>query len=307
MADMPKVAPKNDAAHVLRLTCTQMQAIAISDMLTDTLDPIDTAVTAFEAVATTERWNGGAWTVEVFFGTAPDEPAVRRLIALIASQPIAGEAVFGRVPERDWVASSLQGLTAVKAGRFVVHGKHDRDKIRNNDIGLEIEAALAFGTGHHGTTRGCLLMLDGLLKRRRPARILDIGTGTGVLAIAAARALKIRVAAGDIDLVSVEAARANARLNRAAPYVQPVLAKGLGHPALRGQRLYDLAFANILAKPLRLMAPLLCASVADDGEIILSGLIACDVPGVLTAYSAQNFILARRLDLEGWSTLLMRR
>ena len=301
------MTPPRHSAHVLRLACDETQARTLSDMLTEMLDPQDTVVTAFEVAATTAHWNAVPWMVEVFFGEPPDEAAVRELLGLVAGAELAGAAEFGEVAERDWVASALAGLTPVRAGRFLVHGAHSRADVRANDIGLEIEAALAFGTGHHGTTRGCLLMLDRVLKRRRLRRILDVGTGTGVLAIAAARALKCRVAAGDIDAVSVAAARSNVRLNRASAFVRPVVARGLQHPDLRGARAYDLVFANILAKPLRLLARPLSASVADGGEIILSGLLARDVRGVVAAYSLQGFHLAARLDLEGWATLLLQR
>ena len=295
------------SACVLRLSCTEAEARAISDLLTEMLDPLGTAVAAFEAKATTEHWNEVPWAVEVFFGSAPDEAMVLELVGLAAGPELASRASFGRIAERDWVAASLEGLSAVRAGRFLVHGSHARAQVRANDIGLEIEAALAFGTGHHGTTRGCLLMLDRVLKQRRPARILDIGAGTGVLAIAAARALRVKVAAGDIDAISVKAARANARLNGAGQFVAPVKAAGLRHPRLAARRLYDLAFANILAKPLRVMAADLAAAMAGDGEIILSGLLAGDVNGVLSAYRWQGFRLVSRLDLEGWATLLLRR
>ncbi len=291
----------------MRLACGEQQARAISDLLAEMLDPLDSAVVTFEAAASTAHWNAVPWMVEVFFGQPPDEAAMRELVALEAGEELAATATFGMVAQRDWVASSLAGLTPVRAGRFLVHGAHSRDAVQPNDIGLEIEAALAFGTGHHGTTRGCLLMLERVLKRRRPQRVLDVGTGTGVLAIAAASALKCRVAAGDIDKVSVAAARSNARLNRAGAYVHPVAASGLQHPSLRGRRAYDLVLANILAKPLRLLAAPLAASVADGGEIVLSGLLARDVRGVVSAYAWQGFHLAGRMDLEGWATLLLQR
>ena len=214
--------------------------------------------------------------------------------------------VFSSIDSKDWIAASLEGLAPVRAGRFLVHGSHDRAAVRANDIGIEIEAALAFGTGHHGTTRGCLTMLDYILKRRRPQAILDVGTGTGVLAIAAAKALRQKIAAGDIDVIAVEAARANAVLNGVAPWVFPVTAPGLEHPALRNDGPYDLVFANILARPLRALAPSIRIAASDEADVVLSGLLARDVPGVLTAYAAQGFRLAKRIDIEGWATLLVR-
>lgn len=141
--------------------------------------------------------------------------------------------------------------------------------------------------GHHGTTLGCLRALDQILKRRRPRHILDVGTGTGVLAIAAARLLRQTVACGDIDLVAVDTARVNAQSNGARAFVRPVLAAGLRHPSLIGQ--YDLIFANILAKPLRLLAPAIAQAASFDAELVLSGLLGRDVAGVLAAYRAQNF------------------
>ncbi len=175
---------------------------------------------------------------------------MRELIALAAGPEAAAAVIFDDIAEKDWVKASLEGLGLVRAGRFAVHGSHDRHRVPGNAIGIEIEAALAFGTGHHGTTRGCLLMLDGILKQRRPRRVLDVGTGTGVLAMAAARALHRPVASGDIDPVAVEAARENALNNRAGAYVRPVVARGVGHPVLAAGKPYDLVFANILARPL---------------------------------------------------------
>ena len=231
---------------------------------------------------------------------------MRELIALAAGPEAAAAVIFDDIAEKDWVKASLEGLGLVRAGRFAVHGSHDRHRVPGNAIGIEIEAALAFGTGHHGTTRGCLLMLDGILKQRRPRRVLDVGTGTGVLAMAAARALHRPVASGDIDPVAVEAARENALNNRAGAYVRPVVARGVGHPVLAAGKPYDLVFANILARPLMRLAPSIASIVAPGGEIILSGLIPRDVPGVLSAYRAQRLHLVRKMELEGWATLLLR-
>ena len=295
--------PPNNAATVLRLTCTEAEARGAADLVVEFFDPAETAAAAFEDEAAPE--NPKPWMLEVFFGHPPDEDFVRGLIAQAAGPDCAAAATFGRVDERDWVARSLEGLHAVRAGRFLVHGAHDRARVRTNDHALEIEAALAFGTGHHGTTRGCLLLLDAELKRRRPVRVLDLGTGTGVLAMAAARALHRPVACGDIDRVAVEAAAGNARLNGVGAYVRPVVSVGARHAALRGRGPYDLIFANILAKPLRLLAPQIRGVAQEGGRLILSGLLPRDVPGILSSYAAQGFALRRRIELEGWCTLLL--
>ena len=296
--------PPNNAAFVARLTCDEMTARRVADCIVETFDPAETAAAAFEGA--TVGANGRLdWLVEVFFGTAPDESSVRALVADHAGATAAAGLTFARLAQRDWVAAALDGLKPVRAGRFTVHGAHDRGRVGACEIGIEIEAALAFGTGHHGTTRGCLLALDALLKQRRPAHVLDVGTGTGVLAIAAARALHRRVASGDIDPVSVVAARGNARLNKAGAFVHPVVASGLRHPALAGR--YDLILANILAKPLRRLAPAIAAAAAPGATLILSGLLARDVPGVLACYRASGFALTRRKMLDGWATIELKR
>ncbi|MGJ0504481.1 MAG: 50S ribosomal protein L11 methyltransferase [Methylocystis sp.] len=291
--------PPNNASHMLRLDCDEKRARAIADLIVETFDPTETAAAAFELDG------GPRWSVEVYFADAPDEAQILELIEAATDAETAQAARFSTVAEEDWVESALAGLAPVRAGRVLVHGAHDRSRRRPNDIGVEIEAALAFGTGHHGTTLGCLKALDRIAKRRRPRRILDVGTGTGVLAIAAALIFHQRVACGDIDPVAVETARANAIANGAGPYVRPVVAAGLRHPSLCGE--YDLIFANILAKPLRLLAPQIASAAAPDAQLVLSGLLARDVPGVLDAYRAQGFFLAERGDIDGWATLLLRR
>jgi len=245
----------------------------------------------------------GIWRLDAFSESLEDAEAC---VAIIAETSPELTARIEEVVERDWVTMSLEGLPPVAAGPFFVAGSHALAKKAPGKIAVLIEAGPAFGTGHHGTTLGCLKALDAIAKRRRPGRILDIGTGTGVLAIAAARLWRKPVAAGDIDPVSTEAAAANARLNGASPWVKPVTARGTMHPALRQGGPYDLIFANILAKPLRLLAPQIAAVATHDAELVLSGLLARDVAGVLTAYAAQGFSLVARSDLDGWATLVLR-
>lgn len=287
--------PPNGANHVLRLTCDERRARAVADIIVETFDPTETAAAAFE------EENGAYWAVEIYFAQAPDEQSIRDLVAAVSDEETAQQAQFSQIAKQDWVQNALSGLKPVRAGRILIHGAHDRAHKRPNDISVEIEAALAFGTGHHGTTLGCLRTLDQILKRRRPRQILDVGTGTGVLAIAAARLLRQTVSSGDIDPVAVDTARVNAQRNGAGAFVRPVLAAGLRHPSLIGQ--YDLIFANILAKPLRLLAPAIAQAASFDAELVLSGLLGRDVPGVLSAYRGQNFFLAQRGDIDGWATL----
>jgi ribosomal protein L11 methyltransferase len=298
--------PPNNAAHVMRVTLDEMRARAVADLMVESFEPAEAASTAFE---TETPWPGGgkAWAVEVYFGFEPDEDALRELVAAAAGEEAAAQVEFGLTEKQDWVANSLAGIKPVRAGRFLVHGAHDRDKVAPSDIAIEIEAGLAFGTGHHGTTRGCLLHLDRLLKRRRPRAVLDVGCGAGVLAIAAAKVLKRKVWLGDIDPVAVEVANANAALNGVGAHAKALVSRAVESLALREGAPYDLVFANILAKPLRLLAPSLAGVLAPDGDAIVSGLLLADVAGVLSAWGAQRFYLRERIDLEGWASLRLSR
>ncbi len=306
-AAMLEGLPPNGAAHVMRLRCDEPTARRVADLVVETFDPAETAAAAFEEQFNTKSWTSGPWIVEIYFGLPPDEDDVRTLVGLAAGADLAAEATFSRIDQRDWVNASLEGLEAVREGRFLVHGGHGRSQLRPGDIGIEIEAALAFGTGHHGSTRGCLAMINTVARLGRPTAILDVGTGSGVLAIAAARRFHRRVAAGDIDAVAVVAARGNVRRNQAGAYCRPVLAPGVAHPDLRAGAPYDLIMGNILARPLRGLAPKLKPLLAPGGLLILSGLLVSDVPGVLSAYRGQGLALVRRRVIEGWATLLMRR
>lgn len=288
---------------VLKLSTSESKARAMTELLGEMLDPTETAVSAFEVETPGEA---PAWFVEVFFADAPDQEAILDLIRPIMGAD-ADTAVFSDVEARDWVKASLEGLNPVRAGRFLVHGAHDRHAARPGDIAIEIEAGLAFGTGHHGTTAGCLAAIDGVLKRSRPLRILDVGTGTGLLAIAAARATRRKVVAGDIDPVAVEVTRDNARLNRAAALLDLYVAPGVRHPLAGRSRHFDLVVANILARPLMRLSRAISGVIAPSGMLILSGLLMHDVPGVLAAYRMQGFTLRQRSGREGWATLVLAR
>ena len=270
----------------------------------------DAFVAAFEtggtAVAACED-RTGAWTVEIYFAHAPDQDAVRTRVGDLAGNAAAERMVFTTVRARDWVAQSLEGLAPVAAGRFVIHGAHDRHRIASNRIGVEIEAALAFGTGHHGTTQGCLVALDRILDRKRPRRILDVGCGTGVLAIAAALATRRPVVAGDIDPVSVQVARGNARLNRVGALVKVIQGNGLADRRMRAGAPFDLVFANILLDPLKQLARPVGRLVAPGGRVVISGLLAGQAKAALAAYRARGLVLERRILLDGWMTLVLTR
>ena len=280
---------------VARLVCNEATAKRLADSLSEHLDLAETAIAAFEGT-------DGRWNVEIHFEEAPDEAAVRRLIGE-ADGP--AEVTFETVAARDWVAASLAGLKPVTAGRFTVHGVHDRPHVTANRIGIEIEAALAFGTGHHGTTRGCLLALDGIVKRAAPARVLDIGTGTGVLAIAAAKACRVPVLASDIDPEAVRIARENARLNGVAPLVECLNAAGFGAPRFQARAPFDLVFANILLPPLKRLAGPMQPLLAPGAHVVLSGLLAAQEQAALAAYRPHGLTLVRRIPLGEWVTLVL--
>jgi ribosomal protein L11 methyltransferase len=285
---------------VARLTCNEPTARRLAAYLGEIFGADDTACAAFED-------DRGQWQVAIHFRDPPDEAGLRAQVTLVVGEKAAAALRIEPVAAADWVKQSLAGLPPVRAGRVIVHGAHDRARIRPNDIGIEIEAALAFGTGHHGTTRGCLLALDDLAKRRRPARVLDLGTGSGVLAIAAAKMLGARVTASDIDRVAVEAARGNARLNRAGAAIAFVRAAGVNARAVARGAPYDLIFANILLGPLLRLAVPLSRLAGPSARIVLSGLLPGHANAVLAIYRAQGLMLERRFPLEGWVTLVLKR
>jgi len=243
----------------------------------------------------------GVWRLDVY--PTCDEEAdafvgllTARTALQVVSQPLA---------DADWLALALSGLPPVKAGRFFVFGAHDRGRIPANAVGLRIEAGAAFGTGHHGTTTGCLVAYDALLKARGFARVLDVGTGTGVLAIAAARTGSRRAVGTDIDAVSVRIARENARLNQVG--ARFVYANGLKHRAVAEGAPYDLVFANILARPLVRLSPSIRRALKPGGLAILSGLLRSQQRFVLAAYLARGFRLKRRILRDAWATLVLER
>jgi ribosomal protein L11 methyltransferase len=278
----------------------EFSAKRIVDLLTESFEEGQAAIAAFESPE-------GRWDVTVHFADPPDEASIRDLVSLASDDTVAASIVFDSIEAKDWVKESLKGLVPVRAGRFIVHGQHDRDQVRPNQLGIEIEAALAFGTGHHGTTRGCLIYLDYVLRAKAPKRMLDLGTGTGVLAIAAAKATKRRVLATDIDPMSVKVARENMRLNGVGNLVDTVCATGFSSPAFGDRAPFDLILANILANPLRAMSTDMTRHLTRNGMVILSGLLPHQAMSVIAAYRARGLVLRKHQIVEGWSSLLMQR
>lgn len=247
----------------------------------------------------------GLWEVGGYFHEAPDGIILDILAEAFGARPFA----VSDLPDVDWVAKVQRELHPVDAGRFFVFGSHDADKVPEGRIPLLIEASMAFGTGHHATTLGCLLAFDRLEAAGfRPARVADIGCGTAVLAMAAAKLLPGAVIlASDIDPVAVEVAKVNLGVNGLEGRVECLEAAGFDHARLKAAGPYDLVFANILKGPLVELAPVMAAQVAPGGRVILSGLLVVQAEAVTAAYLAQGFRLEDRNDLGEWSALVMAR
>ncbi|MEO0360404.1 MAG: 50S ribosomal protein L11 methyltransferase [Pseudomonadota bacterium] len=281
---------------------TTLDGQARADALAEALEAADPA--PFAAGVFEVEDGSGLFEVALHFMSRPDETALALAAAAFGAKLFA----ISEITPRDWVADVRRELTPVAAGRFLVHGGHDRSAAAGRRHALEIEAAMAFGTGHHGTTRGCLLALDRLAAAGlRPRRVADIGCGTGVLAMAAASLWRRRAAAFDIDPVAVDTARANARANRLGPWLRVGRAAGFAAPALRAAGPFNLIFANILARPLKRLAPEMARFCAPGGVVVLSGVLNRQRAGVEAVYRGWGFgRLWIGRDGE-WSTLVLRR
>lgn len=245
----------------------------------------------------------GRFEVSGYFLEAPDETQ----LALCAAMFGAGAFVISEIGERDWVSDVQRELSPVIAGRFMVHGSHDRAAAKDVRHALEIEAAMAFGTGHHGTTRGCLMAMHRLaILGFTPRRIVDIGSGTGILAMAAGSLWRRRSIATDIDPIAVETLRANARANRLGPWLAPVRATGFRAGRIRDNGPYDLILANILANPLKRMAPDMRRHAARGGVVVLSGILNEQSAGVEAVFRSHGFSRMWVSQDEDWTTLVLR-
>ena len=257
------------------------------------LDPI--SITINEIDEAKALWETVAW-----FETQQEATSALELL-----KHEARHSEIVAVPDRDWVRESLAGLAPVVAGRFYLYGSHDRVLRRVGGVSLEIDAGTAFGTGHHGTTSGCLLAFDAILKKRRPKRILDLGTGTGVLALAAAFTLRANVLGTDVDPEAVRVAKLNAKLNHLGPWLEGLVATGLHNRIIAARAPYDLIFANILARPLAQLATGLSRLLAPSGAIILSGLTLDQERWIRAAYCGRGLSVQRSIRSGNWVALVM--
>lgn len=204
------------------------------------------------------------------------------------------------LPDIDWVSHSLEGLNPVRAGRFFVHGSHDRDKVKPGDLAIEIDAGQAFGTGHHGTTVGCLELIADVMEHEKPQNALDLGTGSGILAIGIALIEPIRILATDIDPIAIKVAKENFALNGVAKTITAITATGLDDEEIKKRVPFDLIVANILANPLIELAPQMVPALKKGGSIVLSGILEEQHDRVVKAFEAEGAKYIKTLHHEGW-------
>ncbi|MQY43066.1 methyltransferase domain-containing protein [Epibacterium sp. SM1969] len=274
------------------------QAEALGDAM-ETLTPEPTGVGVFEI-----EDGSGTWEVGGYFIEAPDQAGLALLATIHGAKPFA----VSELPETDWVAHVKRELKPVEAGRFFVYGSHDADQVPAGKVPLLIEAAMAFGTGHHGTTLGCLLALDHLISEGfEGKKVADIGCGTAVLAMAAARVWDGSFIASDIDEVAVDVAEANLKANGMAGAVACLEAAGFDHPDLAAAAPFDLVFANILKGPLVVLSPDVAANLREGGYAILSGILNEQADEVVEVYARNGINLVKRDEIGEWTTLLLRK
>lgn len=293
----------------LTLPCTKAEAEALQadiEPLAD-LDPPPVLMTSEADAAQPD-----AWRLDAYFEAEPDAATIALLRALVPSATT--DPLIERLEEEDWVTLSQQGLEPIRAGRFFVHTPAHRNAVPEGAVALEIDAGRAFGTGQHETTSGCLVALDRLKATGASfSNIADVGTGTGLLAFAALRLWPAaRIAASDIDPVSIEVSEENAGINavplgRARGQVELVVAPGMDHPRLQARAPYDLVIANILAGPLIELAPSIGVTLAPGGRLILAGLLGSQADAVASAYRRQGLMASFRITHGEWPTLVMRK
>ena len=282
----------------LYVTTTEVLAGEVLDLLSEVFGEEDFAIATTEIDEKKDIWEASVYMM------LADEDEVRVRVEAALSEAFPDMAVEREViPDVDWVAKSLEGLKPVRAGRFLVHGSHDRDKVRSGDIAIEIDAGQAFGTGHHGTTAGCLEVIDRVVRSRRVRNALDLGTGSGVLAIAVRKLKNIPVLATDIDPIATRVAAENVRRNGISTGIATETAPGFHSTAFANHGPFDLIIANILARPLIKMAPQLVTHLAPGGSVILSGILAAQRWKVLAAYNGAHLRHVRTIWRNGWVTI----
>ena len=286
----------------------------IASALSDLIEPGPDALTIFEEPQEAPKANaadgsfstvGSLWRVDAYYEDMPDAGDLAAQVGMMLDMPApALQAVD--VPDENWVEISQAALPPVTVGRFTIHGSHDRDKVPQGPNSILIDAGEAFGTAHHQTTYGCLLAIDELTRRQAFQSILDLGCGSGVLAIALARVLPhASIVASDLDAQSVAVAAANMKANGVGRRIRPVVASGFAHKDLRGDALFDLIVANILAGPLVMLAPSIARACVPGATVVLSGLLEHQAPEVTAAYTRSGFALRQHKRVTGWSTLVL--
>lgn len=283
----------------LSVSLTKDQAYALVDAVSER---DDLALTA----SAHENEETGEWIFEATCESPPDLEA----FSALAQQVLGGDVTFAVEaidPEVNWVAKSLEGLAPVIAGGFYVYGSHSGEPIPDGLTPMKIEAAQAFGTGHHETTTGCLEAIEMILRKRTPSRLIDIGTGTGVLAIALAKRVDTKILATDIDPIAVTTTIENANDNGVGEQIDTIEATGLDHKEIKARAPYDMIVANILAGPLTELAPGMGEIAQSGGTAILSGILNTQADGVIAAYQAAGFELVDHLKRKDWTTLVLRK
>lgn len=281
-----------------RIEAPEPTASRIAAALEEALDPEALSISIFEL-------NETLFEVSALYETPPDRAALHDLITAVSDRARAATLSIEPLPEADWVTISQGQRGPVRAGRFLIHGSHDRDHVLRNRYTFEIDADQAFGTAHHATTRACLIVLDRFAKHSRPDLVLDLGTGTGILAIAASLAFDRPVVATDNDPVAVRIAKDNARKAGLRRQIHVLAAEGLEDPVLRRLK-PDLIVANILAGPLYLLGPSIARCLAPGGHVLLSGITEAQSPATTARYCSFGFALEQRIVSDGWAALLLR-
>ncbi|WP_162653622.1 50S ribosomal protein L11 methyltransferase [Lentilitoribacter sp. Alg239-R112] len=251
------------------------------------------------------------WEASVYVNPEDVQTTIERLNEIFAQNSLTLDISHEVLPDIDWVTHTLKGLKPVTSGRFIVHGSHDRNSVQPHHIPVEINAAQAFGTGHHGTTAGCLEMIEHVSKTshtklRSTAPILDLGTGSGVLAIAAAKLARTYVLATDIDPIATKIAEENAVLNKAANYIEFATVNGFASKVFNERGPFGLIIANILARPLMKMAPKIAKNLQTGGTVILSGILAEQRWKVLSAFNNQGLYHQKTIWRNGWVTIVLK-